>query len=116
LEELMPIYHSQAVLIGRATVQPSVAALTDELLFRIASVQKARSYKYILLNCPREAVEPICRLLPGVKSPTIMPLADPAWCSLHSVVRESDFWTIVGQLRAAGAEGILVLPIEKMIG
>jgi ATP phosphoribosyltransferase len=115
-EELLPIYYSQAVLIGRGTSMPTVASLTEELLFRIASVQKARSYKYILLNCPREAVETICSLLPGVKSPTIMPLADPAWCSLHSVVRESDFWTIVGRLRAAGAEGILVLPIEKMIG
>jgi ATP phosphoribosyltransferase len=84
-------------------------------LFRIRAVKNAKENKYILLNAPEEAVPRICRILPGMKSPTILPLAEKGWCSLHSVVREDEFWERINQLKNAGAEGILVIPIEKMI-
>lgn len=89
--------------------------LLDQLLFRIKSVQTAKNHKYILLNCPSEAVENVMRFLPGMKSPTVMPLATEGWCSIHSVINENDFWENIEKIRQAGAEGILVIPIEKMI-
>ena len=84
-------------------------------MFRIRSVKKARNHKYILLNAPNDRLDTILSLLPGMKSPTVLPLAEPGWSSVHSVLNENDFWNIIEQLRDAGAQGILVVPIEKMI-
>ena len=89
--------------------------LLDKLLFRIEAVKKAKNNKYILLNCPNDAIEKITSIIPGMKSPTIMPLSREGWSSLHSVVDENDFWERIDQLRELGAQGILVIPIEKMI-
>jgi ATP phosphoribosyltransferase len=85
------------------------------LLFRIAAVETAKKNKYILLNAPNVSISEICSILPGMKSPTILPLAKDGWSSLHSVVNEEIFWEVIDQLKAKGAEGILVVPIEKMI-
>ena len=87
----------------------------DKLLFRIRSVKKAKSNKYILLNAPNEQLSKIFELLPGMKSPTVLPLAEEGWSSVHSVLSEDEFWEKIEQLKAAGAQGILVVPIEKMI-
>ena len=89
--------------------------LIDRLLFRIQSVKKAKNNKYILLNAPNNKLKEIIGLLPGMKSPTVLPLAEEGWSSVHSVLNENDFWEIIEQLKAAGAQGILVVPIEKMI-
>ncbi len=85
------------------------------LLFRIQSVKKAKNNKYILLNAPNTNLDKIISLLPGMKSPTVLPLAEPGWSSVHSVLKENEFWDIIEQLKEAGAQGILVVPIEKMI-
>jgi ATP phosphoribosyltransferase len=106
---------SQAVIISNRDLSGVKKEILEKLLFRIRAVKNARENKYILLNAPEEAVSDICRILPGMKSPTILPLAEKGWCSLHSVVKEDEFWERIDQLRAAGAEGILVIPIEKMI-
>ena len=84
-------------------------------MFRIKAVMSAVDKKYVLMNAPRSAVEEIVKVLPGIKSPTVMPLAQDGWCSIHTVLDEERLWDIIGRLKAAGAEGILVLPIEKMI-
>ncbi|GAB4343470.1 MAG: ATP phosphoribosyltransferase [Calditrichia bacterium] len=115
LKEVETVMTSQAVLIAAKNLDREREKILNELLFRIRSVKKARNFKYILLNAPNEAIPEISRILPGMKSPTIMPLAEADWSSLHSVVAEDDFWEIIGQLKAAGAQGILVIPIEKMI-
>jgi ATP phosphoribosyltransferase len=91
------------------------AKILDDLLFRISAVKNAKNTKYILLNAPNDSIDTIISLLPGVKSPTIMPLAKEGWSSLHSVVNENEFWQVIEKLRGAGAEGILVIPIEKII-
>ncbi len=106
---------SQAVLVAHPGISPSKQALLDKLLFRIRAVKNARKNKYILLNAPNDSLDEICKVLPGIKSPTILPLAMEGWSSLHSVVHEDEFWEIIGKLKAAGAEGIVVCPIEKMI-
>ena len=103
------------MLVRNTALSNEKLLLLDKLLFRIRSVKKARNNKYILLNAPNEKLEEIKALLPGMKSPTVMPLADEGWSSVHSVVNENDFWEIIEQLQAAGAQGILVVPIEKMI-
>jgi ATP phosphoribosyltransferase len=103
------------VIIGNKDLDDEKKASLAKLLFRIRAVKRSNENKYILLNAPESAVGEICRILPGIKSPTILPLAEKGWCSLHSVVREDDFWERIDQLRKAGAEGILVIPIEKMI-
>jgi ATP phosphoribosyltransferase len=90
-------------------------AILDELIFRMESVQRAEKKNYILLNAPKEKLAEIELYVPGIKSPTIMPLAEAGWSSVHSVIDEKDFWEIIGKLKAAGAQGILVIPIEKMI-
>ena len=90
-------------------------AILDKLVFRIEAVLKARNNKYILMNAPNEQIEEVIRILPGMKSPTVMPLAEKGWSSIHTVIEESHFWDIIDQLKAAGAQGILVVPIEKMI-
>jgi ATP phosphoribosyltransferase len=115
LREATPILQSQAVLIKNTQLPPEKEVILEKLLFRIRSVKKARNHKYILLNAPNEKLASIISLLPGMKSPTVLPLAEAGWSSVHSVVNENDFWNIIEQLRDAGAQGILVVPIEKMI-
>lgn len=115
LKEVEVILRSEAVLVAGHHLGQGQADLLEQLLFRIQAVRKAKHNKYILLNAPNEKLEEICRLLPGMRSPTVLPLADGGWSSVHSVVNEDDFWDIIGKLRTNGAEGILVVPIEKMI-
>ncbi|MFZ0473221.1 MAG: ATP phosphoribosyltransferase [Bacteroidales bacterium] len=115
LKEVETIMKSQAVIIANRNILPDKKLILEKLLFRIRAVKNARENKYILLNAPREAIAEICQILPGMKSPTILPLADEGWCSLHSVVKEDEFWERIDQLKNAGAEGILVIPIEKMV-
>ena len=114
-KEAETILQSQGVLIKRKDFSAEAQAILERLLFRIESVKKAKKNKYVLLNAPNDQLEKIISLLPGMKSPTVLPLASPGWSSVHSVIAESDFWEIIEQLKAAGAEGILVVPIEKMI-
>ncbi|WP_250631965.1 ATP phosphoribosyltransferase [Rhodoflexus caldus] len=115
LKEVQPIFQSEAVLISRPDMAGEQRALLDKLLFRIRSVQAARNNKYILLNAPESKIEVIKSLIPGMKSPSILPLAEPGWVSMHSVINENDFWEVIEKLQAEGAQGILVVPIEKMI-
>ncbi len=115
LKETESILQSQAVLIKTIGLEPAKQQLLDRLLFRIQSVKKAKNNKYILLNAPNDKLQEIISLLPGMKSPTVLPLAEAGWSSVHSVLNENDFWDIIEQLKAAGAQGILVVPIEKMI-
>ena len=115
LKEVEVVMHSEAVLIQNAELNPLKKSILDKLLFRIRAVNKAKNYKYILLNAPNDKLNTICQMLPGMKSPTVMPLAMGGWSSLHSVIHEDDFWENIANLKQAGAEGILVIPIEKMI-
>ncbi len=115
LREVETVLLSQAVLIRNPELSPDKQALLERLLFRIRSVKKAKNNKYVLLNAPNDQLEQIIGLLPGMKSPTVLPLAEPGWSSVHSVISENQFWDIIEQLKAAGAQGILVVPIEKMI-
>jgi ATP phosphoribosyltransferase len=115
LKEVETILESQAVLIRNSALNTHHQALLDKLLFRIKAVKKARNNKYILLNAPNDKVAEIISLLPGMKSPTVLPLAEKGWSSVHSVLNENDFWDIIEKLKASGAQGILVIPIEKMI-
>ena len=115
LKEVHTVADSEAVLIKNKTLTSKKNAILSKLLFRIRSVNKAREYKYILLNTPDSAIDKICSILPGIKSPTVMPLAQKGWSSLHSVIQQDDFWEIIEKLKVAGAEGILVIPIEQMI-
>ena len=115
LQEVETIFKSEAVLIGPTTLELAKQTLVDQLLFRMKAVAAASSNKYILLNAPNEKIEDISNLLPGMRSPTVLPLAEKGWSSVHSVIQEDDFWEVIDQLRQLGAEGILVVPIEKMI-
>ena len=115
LKEAETILESQAVLIKKVGLNEQAQAILEKLLFRVESVKKAKKNKYVLLNAPNENLEKIISLLPGMKSPTVVALATPGWSSVHSVIAESDFWELIEQLKGAGAEGILVVPIEKMI-
>lgn len=115
LVEVDKVLKSEAVLIANAGMNSEKQALLDKLLFRIATVREAAQSKYILMNAPNNQLDAISALLPGMKSPTILPLAEEGWSSLHSVVREDDFWEVIDKLQELGAEGILVCPIEKMI-
>lgn len=115
LKEAETILYSQAVLVRNKQLDDQKQKLLDRLLFRIRAVKKAKNNKYILLNAPDEKLSEIIGLLPGMKSPTVLPLAQPGWSSVHSVIDENDFWDIIEQLKDAGAQGILVVPIEKMI-
>jgi ATP phosphoribosyltransferase len=115
LREVITILKSQAVIIGTKKMSAEKQEILNKLLFRIRAVKSAKENKYILLNAPESSIPAICKILPGMKSPTILPLAEKGWCSLHSVVREDEFWERIAQLKAVGAEGILVIPIEKMI-
>lgn len=115
LKEAEIILESQAVLVARKNLDEEKMAILDKLLFRIRAVKKAKKSKYVLMNAPNDQLENIISLLPGMRSPTILPLAKEGWSSVHSVLSEDKFWEIIEKLKAAGAEGILVVPIEKMI-
>lgn len=115
LKEVEPIFRSEALLISNKSLDEQKKTLLNRLLFRINSVQKAQNHKYVLLNAPNEKIEEIIKVMPGMRSPTITPLAQEGWSSIHSVLKESDFWENIETMREAGAEGILVIPIEKMI-
>jgi len=115
LREVVTIMKSQAVIISNRNLDPQKRDILEKLLFRIRAVKNAKENKYILLNAPLGAIHDICKILPGVKSPTILPLEEKGWCSIHSVVKEDEFWERIDQLRQAGAQGILVIPIEKLI-
>jgi ATP phosphoribosyltransferase len=115
LKEAEIIFRSEAVLIGTKNIGTEKQQLLNKLLFRIRAVKKSKRFKYILLNAPNDKIDIISGMIPGMKSPTILPLAKDGWSSLHSVVAEDDFWNIIENLSEAGAEGILVLAIEKMI-
>ena len=115
LKEVETVLASDAVLISTPGLPEEKRQVLEELIFRISAVMSAADKKYVLMNAPRSAVEAIVDVLPGIKSPTVMPLAQEGWCSIHTVLDEERFWDIIGRLKAAGAEGILVLPIEKMI-
>jgi ATP phosphoribosyltransferase len=115
LQEVQIILKSQAVLIRSQQLKPEQEKILNKLLFRIRAVRKAQNNKYVLLNAPNDAVAKIIEILPGMKSPTVLPLAEEGWSSVHSVLSEDEFWDKIEQLRAAGAQGILVVPIEKMI-
>ncbi len=115
LKEVEVVMRSEALLIGNKHLSEDKAAILKDLLFRMNAVRMAEDKKYVLMNAPTEKVDDIVAALPGIKSPTVMPLAQNGWCSIHTVVDEQCFWDIIGRLKALGAEGILVLPIEKMI-
>jgi len=115
LKEVQVVMKSEAVMVADPKISKEKQAILDELIFRIESVENGKGKKYILLNAPNEKLEQIIKVLPGMTSPTLMPLAKPGWSSLHSVIAECEFWEVIGNLKRNGAEGILVLPIEKMI-
>lgn len=115
LKEVEVILQSEAVLTANKKLSVENKAILDKLLLRINAVKTAKNNKYILLNAPNDQLKNISRLLPGIKSPTIVPLAEEGWSSVQSVVNENDFWDVIEKLKSFGAEGIIVLPIEKMI-
>lgn len=115
LKEVACVLQSQAVLVANQNLSDAKQGILNKLLFRIRAVQNSKEYKYILLNCPNNQLNKIQKILPGMNSPTILPLAIDGWSSLHSVISEDKFWDIIDELKEAGAEGILVVPIEKMI-
>lgn len=115
LKEVEVVMKSEALLIGNKHLSEEKREILRELLFRMDAVRTAEDKKYVLMNAPKEKLDEIVAVLPGMKSPTVMPLAQEGWCSVHTVLDEKCFWEIIGKLKALGAEGILVLPIEKMI-
>jgi len=115
LKEVEVLMKSEALLIANPNISAEKQIILDDFLFRIESVQMAEDKKYVLMNVPTENIQKIIEVLPGMRSPTIMPLAKEGWNSLHAVIDEKGFWDIIGKLKSLGAEGILVIPIEKMI-
>ena len=115
LREVEVLLESEALLVAGPGLSPEREQLLEQLLFRVESVLEARRYKYILMNVPNEAIDKITRILPVLKSPSLMPLAEPGWSSLHSVIEAESFWKVIDELKAAGAQDILVCPIEKMV-
>lgn len=115
LKEVEVVMKSEALLIGHKGMSADKREVMKELLFRMDAVQTAEDRKYVLMNAPKNRLEDIIAVLPGMRSPTVMPLAQEDWCSIHTVLDQKRFWEIIGKLKALGAEGILVLPIEKMI-
>ena len=115
LKEVEVVMQSEALLIAHSNLTNEKTIILDELIFRINAVQTAEDKKYILLNAPNDKLDEIFQILPGMKSPTVLPLAKDGWSSIHSVIDEKRFWDIIGKLKNAGAEGILIIPIEKMI-
>lgn len=115
LAEVEVVMKSEALLIGNWNMDEEKHQILNEMLFRFEAVRSAQDKKYVMMNAPKDKVEQITEVLPGIKSPTIIPLADEAWCSIHTVLDEKRFWEIIGKLKELGAQGILVTPIEKMI-
>ncbi len=115
LKEVEIVKKSSAVLISNKNLSVEKQAILDKLLFRIKAVRTSSENKYILLNAPNSAIEAINTILPGMRSPTVLPLAEEGWSSIHSVVKEDEFWEVIDKLKELGAQGILVIPIEKMI-
>ena len=115
LVEIATVIKSEAVLAKSPKLTEKKQAILDKILFRIKAVQEANNKKYILLNAPNDKIEQISKILPVLKSPTILPLAEEGWCSIHSVIEKGKFWEVIDELKEAGAEGILVIPIEKMV-
>lgn len=115
LKEVETVMQSEAILVASKNLDAEQINLLDQLVFRMNSVLEGKNNKYVLLNAPNEALNEIIEILPGMRSPTVLPLADKGWSSIHSVINEDDFWESIEKLRSAGAEGILVVPIEKMI-
>lgn len=115
LKEVEVVTPSEALLIATPNLPAEKQAILDELIFRLESVQRAEGKKYIVLNAPKEKIAEISAILPGMKSPTITSLAEEGWVSMSSVIAEKEFWEVIGKLKTAGAQGILVMPIEKMI-
>jgi ATP phosphoribosyltransferase len=115
LKEVEVVLNSEAVLVANKELDKAKKSLLEKLTFRVRAVQKSRNNKYILLNAPDEKIPDIVKIIPGMKSPTVMPLAEKGWSSVHSVLNENAFWDVIDKLKASGAQGILVIPIEKMI-
>ena len=115
LKEVETVMKSEAILVSGKNLGSDKQQILDQLIFRIKSVKAAKNNKYLLLNAPNESIETITKVMPGMISPTVTPLQEPGWSSLHSVVNEDDFWNKIDQLKSLGAQGILVVPIEKMI-
>lgn len=115
LKEVEQVLTSEAVIISSKNISDDVSIILESFLFRVQAVINSRENKYILLNAPNNSIEKIIEILPGMKSPTVLPLAESGWSSIHSVVRENQFWKIIDELKKYGAEGILVIPIEKMV-
>jgi ATP phosphoribosyltransferase len=115
LKEVEKLLDSEAVLATRPGLEEDKQQILDDLIFRLNAVLTAGNNKYVLLNAPNDRLEAIKKILPGMKSPTVMPLAESGWSSVHSVISEDDFWEVIDQLKAHGAEGILIIPIEKMV-
>ena len=115
LKEVQVLYKSEAALYGSEDLDAELQQLLDRLLFRIKAVQRAKNTKYVLMNVPDNKIEEVSNILPVLKSPTVLPLAEKGWSSLHSVIDEDAFWSVIDKLKKAGAEGILVIPIDKMV-
>lgn len=115
LREVAVVLKSEAVLVANNRLAAEAAQLLNQLLFRLRAVIAAKNNKYVLLNAPNQMVEKISTILPGMRSPTVIPLAQDGWSSVHSVISENDFWQVLDELKEAGAEGILIIPIEKMV-
>ena len=115
LKEVEKVIHSEAVLIANPHLSPEKRAILDSLLFRIDAVTNSRGKKYILMNLPTDKVDEAIAILPAMRSPSVMPLADKSWCSLHSVVKADELWDKIERLKQIGAEGILVLDLDKVI-
>ena len=115
LREVEVVMKSEAVLVGNRKMDAEKHRILNELLFRFKAVSSAQDKKYVMMNAPKDKLKEITAVLPGIKSPTVIPLADENWCSIHTVLEEQRFWEIIGKLKELGAQGILVSPIEKMI-
>lgn len=115
LKEVEVVMRSEAILIGNKAMSDDKKAILSQMLFRFAAVRSAQGKKYVMMNVPKNKAEEVTNVLPGIKSPTIIPLADSDWCSIHTVLDDKRFWEIIGKLKELGAQGILVTPIEKMI-
>lgn len=115
LKEVEVVMRSEAILIGNKAMSDDKKVILSQMLFRFAAVRSAQGKKYVMMNVPKNKAEEVTNVLPGIKSPTIIPLADSDWCSIHTVLDDKRFWEIIGKLKELGAQGILVTPIEKMI-
>ncbi|TVQ83407.1 MAG: ATP phosphoribosyltransferase, partial [Bacteroidetes bacterium] len=115
LKEVEVVLKSEAVLVSRGGLEAEKQEILDKLVFRLNSVMKARTNRYVLLNAPNDSLDKIISIIPGMKSPTVVPLAEEGWSAVHSVISEDRFWEVIDELKDAGAQGLLVIPIEKMV-